>query len=112
MTREVKKMEDILKLILKKLDNLEKGQQSLEKRMQALEKGQLALEKRQLALEKRIQALENRQEILEKGQQALSQKVDSVIEQTAVLMEFKTDVLKQLKTHALDINILKKAIAN
>ncbi|QOY35409.1 hypothetical protein AWH56_022420 [Anaerobacillus isosaccharinicus] len=65
-------MEDILKQILSKLDNLEIGQGELANGQKALEKGQRGLLNRQEALEKGQQGLLNRQEALEKGQQSVN----------------------------------------
>ena len=89
-------MEDILKLILNKLDSLEKGQKNLEQGQKNLEQGQQEL---------KHEMNELRQELYK-----LAHKVDAIAEQTAGLLEFKTEVIKQLKSHEIDIQVLKKAI--
>ncbi len=89
-------MEETLKLILVKLDLLEKGQKALELGQQSLEQGQKALEQGQKELQKDLHQL--------------ARKVDAIAEQTAGLLEFKTEVTKQLEKHEIDIQVLKRAL--
>ena len=112
-------MEETLKLILEKLELLDngqkslgQGQKSLEQRQTSLEQGQKSLEQRQTSLEQGFKLLEQRQANFEQGLSKLSHKVDAIMEQTAGLLEFKTEVIKQLKSHEIEIQVLKKAVAN
>lgn len=74
------------------------------------------------SLNSRVGNLESRIDNLEAGQAELNRKFDSVIEQTADLLEFRTETLKRLDnienglrfvaselgTQKLDIELLKK----
>ena len=40
----------------------------------------------------------------------LARKVDAIAEQTAGLLEFKTEVIKQLEKHEIDIQLLKRVV--
>ncbi len=96
-------MEDTLKLILGKLDLLEKGQK-------ALEQGQKSLEQRQMNLEQGQKELKTEVKGLREDLSKLVRKVDAIAEQTAGLLEFKTEVTKQLEKHEIDIQVLKRAL--
>ena len=72
-------MEEVLKQILSKLDSLEKGQINLEK-------GQNNLNDKVYSLENKMNDRFNK----------LEKKVDAIYEQTATLLEFKTDATQKL----------------
>ena len=84
--------EEFQRLVLKKLeklDSLEAGQKNLESRLGSLETGQKNLESR-------LGSLETGQKNLELKYEEISKKLDSVIEQTAILSEFKEEVFLEL----------------
>lgn len=106
-------MKEILNLILTKVEGLEKGQARLESSM-------ARLEERQDRLESSMVRLEEKQAMLEEGQAKLfvgfkdlgehldrvEKKLDAVVEQTAGLLEFRTETEKKLGEISGDIRIL------
>jgi chromosome segregation ATPase len=96
-------MEAILKQILGKVDGIERSIIRLEGRVSNLEQGQAKLEQGQARLEEgffrlegRVDSLEQGQAKLEQGQQYIIRKLDAVIEQTADLLEWRTQVNSKL----------------
>ncbi len=75
-----------------RLSKVEQNQLHLETRFDALEQRQLALETRFDALEQRQLALETRFDALEQKQTSMDKKLDMIYEQTANLVEFRTEV--------------------
>jgi uncharacterized protein (DUF3084 family) len=125
-------MEKILNLILEKITGLETGQHSLVEGQRKLETGQHSLVEGQRKLEagqSRLEAgqrkLEERQDKLENNQhemalqiRELDRKVGVIYEQTAGLLEFKTETLQfqarieeKVNEHDMDIRLLKKMVA-
>ncbi|GAB4271313.1 hypothetical protein [Thermincola ferriacetica] len=106
-------MKEILNLILTKVEGLEEGQARLEASM-------ARLEERQDKLESSMVRLEEKQAMLEEGQAKLfvgfkdlgerldrvEKKLDAVVEQTAGLLEFRTETEKKLGEISGDIRIL------
>jgi DNA repair exonuclease SbcCD ATPase subunit len=95
--------DEFQRLVLEKLESLEKGQKNLEERQKNLEVGQKGLEERQKNLELGQKCLEEGQKSLGLGQRGLEDgqkqiliKLEAVIEQTADLTEFKHEVKQEL----------------
>lgn len=89
--------EKMLQQILEKITRMDSRLENLEKGQVQVEKGQTRLEERQAQLVKGQTRLEEGQAQLEKGQKeiivdmiVLQRKVNSIFEQTAGLMEFRT----------------------
>ncbi|KNZ68300.1 hypothetical protein Tfer_3167 [Thermincola ferriacetica] len=92
-------MKEILNLILAKVEGLEEGQTRLEASMAPLEERQAMLEEGQAKLFVGFKDLGERLDRVEK-------KLDAVVEQTAGLLEFRTETEKKLGEISGDIRIL------
>ena len=125
------KNEEFQRIVLEELRDLKAGQGRLEVRMDKIEDkvGSLedrmgSLEDRMGSLEDRMGSLEDRMGSLEDRMGSLESKLDAVVEQTAILTEFKEDTSKKLGIiieenkvfkeiigrHEVDIEMLKKKI--
>lgn len=87
-------MEDTLKLILDKLNNIDSDIKDLKQGQLALEQGQKSFERRQINLEDKLDAFE-KQTMKRFGE--IDSKIDSVSNAVADLMEFRTDTESRLK---------------
>lgn len=97
--------EEFQKLVINKLGNLEvsmkdleKGQKDLEVNMKDLEKGQKYLEVNVKELVTGQKNLETSIKDLETGQLGIRKDIESIVEQTADLTEFREEVKDKLET--------------
>lgn len=92
--------DEFQKIVLEELKTLKEGQRGLEK-------GQNDLEKGQKDLENGLRGLEDRLKVLEDGQRVTNKALESVIEQTADLTEFREEVNSKLETNFEENQVLK-----
>ena len=77
--------EEFQKLLLEELRSLKEGQRKFEARLDKFEENLIKFDERQERFDERQERFDERQERFEK-------KLDAVIEQTAQLVEFRTEV--------------------
>jgi uncharacterized coiled-coil DUF342 family protein len=96
-------MEEVLKQILEKIIGLEESQRAFEAGQKILKAGQNEIRSEITGIKDEITGIKD--EIKE-----LNRKIDTIYEQTANLTEFKTEIIKLVKNHELDIRLLKQLV--
>ncbi len=84
--------EEFQKLLLEELRSLKEGQRKFEARLDKFEENLIKFDERQERFDERQERFDERQERFDERQERFEKKLDAVIEQTAQLVEFRTEV--------------------
>ena len=96
VVEKLNSMDSKIDAVEKKVDATEKKVDAVEKKVDATEKKVDATEKKVDATEKKVGTIENKIDVVEKKVDTVVKKLDAVCEQTANLMEFRTEVNAKL----------------